>query len=264
MELGKAEVTKCLIKLPSSNLAESIYFDRPEKQVICISTQLNCSVGCLFCASSCDTGTINLSVEDMLYQFDWMDIGNKDKLMLYSFMGEGEPFLNYKNVLETMRILDKRHDCRISVSTSGYKIREFALEEFNKPVKLQVSVHAANYYTRKKLMPNAPDTIRLKEAIKYFNENSNKLLDLNFTLIDGINDSLQDMQHIIDKFPDNHIKISKYNSVDNVGMKSSTRVDECINFLKESNMDVEYHETDGADIAAACGQTRGKKRLMGK
>ena len=171
-------------------------------------------------------------------------------------MGEGEPFLNYKNVLESMRILEKHKCTKIAVSTSGYKIREFALEEFNVPVKLQISIHACNQTIRDIIMPNARPFSYVWSDIQYFRKITDKVLELNFALIDGINDSVADMQLIRQYFPEEHIKISKYNHVDGTNMYPSTNIKSCLKALE--GLDVEYQETPGEEGSAACGQTRGE------
>lgn len=247
---------KKLIDLPSGHKAEAVYFEDDRKQVICFSTQLNCAVGCGFCASTKAGGkTINLTVEDMIHQIWTLDeeFGHYDRVMLYSIMGEGEPFLNYTNVIETMKWMQRRKDCKIAVSTSGYKIRKFAHEKFNVPVKLQVSVHAADYEIRKQLVPNAPSIAYLVEDIAYYHKHNYGEVELNFALISGVNDSDRDMQYIRYNFPNEHIVFTKLNC----GKDNSPRIERCLKYLRDYGMSVEYKESPGTKIAAGCGQTRG-------
>jgi 23S rRNA (adenine2503-C2)-methyltransferase len=99
--LGEATVIKDLIELSSGHKAEAIYYNRPDKQVICLSTQLSCAVGCVFCASPDGNKTVNLSMLDMLEQIAEMDFyAEDDKIMLFSFMGEGEPMQNYASLID--------------------------------------------------------------------------------------------------------------------------------------------------------------------
>lgn len=244
---------KKLIDLPSGNKAEAVYFEDDRKQVICFSTQINCAVGCGFCASTGKGKTVNLTVADMAEQIMYMDTYvNTNKIMLYSIMGEGEPFLNYDNVIKIMHILEDRPNCKIAVSTSGYKIRKFAHEKFKVPVKLQVSVHGASSLVRKALVPNAPNIAQIRSDLKYYHKHNDGKVELNFALIKGLNDSKYDMNRIIDKFPNEHIKISKVN-----GSAGDADHEGCIKYLQDAGMSVEYYESDGAEIAAGCGQTSG-------
>jgi len=110
--MGQAPVDKRLIEVSDGVFAEAIFFNRPEKRVVCFSTQLTCSVGCKFCASPGPEKTVNLSADEMMKQIDSMlgenQTAKTDNIILFSFMGEGEPFLNYKNVIEVMHRLEDR------------------------------------------------------------------------------------------------------------------------------------------------------------
>lgn len=264
--MGEAHVEKDLIELSTGHKAEAIYFSRPEKQVICFSTQLSCAVGCAFCASPGKMKTINISTDDMLEQINVMygTYASHNKApMLYSFMGEGEPFLNYKNVLETMRVIEVLDPTgKISVSTSGVNlnaIQNFAHEKFDIPVKLQVSVHSMVPEIREWLIPLAKSIEGIKRAIEYYHEHNDGPVELNFALIDGVNDTDDDIQMIIDTFRNEYIKLTKFNEVPFSKMKSSKRREYFFDELVKAKLTVEYHETDGAHKFAACGMTRGKQ-----
>lgn len=262
--MGKAPVNKELIEVSSGRFAEVIYFNRPEKQVICFSTQLNCAVGCDFCASPGTGPTINLSADEMLAQVHHMlKQADPNKLMLFSIMGEGEPLLNYKNVMEVMHELPSLHkECKISLSTSGAapdKIKRLAEVEFDVPFKLQVSIHAIGP-GRKKLMPQAKSINEIKYAIEYYHHKKpDAPVELNFTLLKGVNDSYRDAKMICDYFREEYIKISKFNTVIDSHHKSSddSTIDAFVQYLRDRGLTVEYHQTDGSDVSAACGQTRG-------
>ena len=262
--MGQATVHKELICLHNKS-AEVIYFDRPEKQVVCFSSQINCAVGCLFCASAGDN-SINLTSDEMLNLIGSMmnKYGNSDKIVLFSFMGEGEPLLNYKNVLSVMHKLPLLYsNSKMSLSTSGVapdKIELLAHESFNIPFKLQVSIHSLQRDVREWLMPHAKSINVIKSAIDYYHNTCGREIELNFTLMDGINDSAADAFNIIKMFPDSHIKISQYNSIGRDQFKSSPKetIENFVQCLHFADISVEYHATDGSDIGAACGQLRGE------
>ena len=120
--MGEAPVQKTMIFLADKKRVEACYFNRPEKQVVCFSTQLSCSVGCAFCASPGPEKTINLTEEEILHQCHYMLDNNliEDKVVLFSAMGEGEPFLNFPNVVKAMQKLPEFYpNCRLAISTSG-------------------------------------------------------------------------------------------------------------------------------------------------
>ena len=125
--LGQAKVIKKLITLQSGNKAEAIYFDRPEKQVICISTQISCNVNCIFCASPGKGKTYNLTADEMIEQIEAMSIyRHSDSILLVSFMGEGEPFANYKETIKAMHYVDNTYTfCKLSISTIGLNLDKY-------------------------------------------------------------------------------------------------------------------------------------------
>ena len=271
--MGEAQVQKDLIEVFNGNHAEAIYFNRPEKQVVCFSTQLNCAVGCAFCASpDAEKTTVNLTTGEMLNQiYSMMSRHSTDaedgKVVLFSFMGEGEPLLNYKNVLGTMRHLEQHGNCRISVSTSGVatdRIVDLAREKFSVPFKLQVSIHSMDPDVREWLIPLAKPIDDIAQAIHEYHmitEFEDRPVELNFALLKGVNDSIADAEEIADTFPNEHIKISQFNPIIRSKLESASDADigAFVMHLRERGVSVEYHMTDGSNIGAACGQTRGMR-----
>lgn len=268
--MGQATVQKDLIPLESGKFAEAIYFNRPEKQVVCFSTQLSCAVGCAFCASPGPETTVNLTAEEMLLQINTMMetySTDSNNITLFSVMGEGEPLLNYKNVLQVIHELPVKYPySRISLSTSGValdKIKELAHEEFTVPFKLQVSMHTLDDDVRAWFMPLAKPVADVKQAIDYYHANTDddRPVELNFALIKDVNDTLADAERIIKMFPTEHIKISQFNPIIRSEFESPSKetMNEFVSYLRNAGLDVEYHQTDGSGIGAACGQTRGMR-----
>ena len=271
--MGQAPVKKELFDLGNGCHAEAIYFHRPEKQVICFSTQINCPVGCTFCASG-GGKTINLSTQQMvdLVEYMYEKYAVPDTIMLFSVMGEGEPLLNYYNVMTALKEITYRHpNSRISLSTSGIKpdkITELAFDLkngiFDVPFKLQISIHSLENWVRHELMPNNARSIwEIMDAIKIFHkECPNTPVELNFAMINGFTDTAENAYMISLAFRDEHIKLSQYNPIersDYVGTPVE-RIKNMQCFLVNTGMSVEFHATDGSGIGAACGQIRGMKK----
>lgn len=263
--IGEAPVQKVLIDLENKK-AEACYFNRPEKQVVCFSTQLSCSVGCAFCASPGPEKTLNLTYEEMLHQCHEMLADNlvEDKVILFSLMGEGEPLLNYNNIIKTMHLLPTYYpNCRLSLSTSGAspkRIVDLSREEFDVPFKLQVSMHSLDPVIRKDLMPLARPVEEVIAAMETYRKNQpNRPIELNFALMDGINDRDEDLE-LIKKYLDTswYLKFGRFNPVPGVIFTGSNRIQEFVDILTNDGYTVEYHASDGADTGAACGQTRGE------
>jgi len=267
--MGQAPVIKQLVDLSSGHKAEAIYYKRESKQVICLSTQLSCAVGCVFCASPDGNKTVNLSMMDMLEQIDFMErYADPTQVMLYSFMGEGEPLQNLSAVIDTMQsILHSETNIRpirFAVSTSGVKptsIRKFAnFVAVNPatPIKLQLSLHAPTDEGRKKIIPVSKPLTEIMSAMDYYAETTGGPIDINYTLIDGINDTPEDAHKLAELCKDYHVKISKYNKVPWLNFNESQNQHIFVDILTEHGVSVEYHLTDGESINAACGQTRGQ------
>ena len=264
--MGEAPVQKDLIQVSSGRMAEAIYFNRPEKRVICFSTQLNCAVGCVFCASPGPGRTINLTKDEILHQVAHMRATydtelSYDKPMLFSVMGEGEPLLNYKNVIAALHEISQTYDdAKFSLSTSGAapeRIKELAHEDFGAPFKLQVSIHSMYEDVRFRFTPLAKPISEIKKAIDYYHAHNDGPVELNFALIQGVNDQIDDVEAIVDVFRNEYIKISRYNPIENDKFKASSNYEWFVGQLRWYGLTVEYHATDGSKVGAACGQTRG-------
>ena len=263
--MGQARVQKVLVDLGDKH-AEAIYFNRPEKQVVCFSTQLSCAVGCTFCASPGPEKTVNLTYGEMLHQCHEMLEDNlvEGKVILFSFMGEGEPLLNYSNVVTAMQLLPSYYpNCRLALSTSGAapkRIVDLSREEFDVPFKLQVSMHSLDSVIRKELMPLASPIEEVIAAMETYRKNQpNRSIELNFALMDGINDRDEDLE-LIKKYLDTswYLKFGRFNLVSGVTFTGSNRIQEFVDILTKDGYIVEYHASDGANTGAACGQTRGE------
>lgn len=265
--MGDAFVNKYLIDLPNSKKAEVCYFNRPEKQVVCFSTQLSCSVGCKFCASPGPERTVNLTTEEMLELCD--ETLSKhcvtDKIILFSIMGEGEPLLNYNNVIDLMHRLPQYYpNCKLALSTSGAstkRILDLADEDFSVPFKLQISMHILDQEQRKIIMPLAESVAAVMAAAAFYRaKQPNNPIELNFTLMKGINDTALDIGYIKEYLDTSwYIKLGRYNHVPNSTYFGSDKVDWFANELREAGFTVEVHASDGSKNASACGQTRGQQ-----
>ena len=268
--MGQAAVIKDLITLSSGHKAEAIYFNRPDKQVICLSTQLSCAVGCVFCASPDGNKTVNLSTADMIEQIEQMEQYAEDgKLMLYSFMGEGEPLQNFSSLCDTIDWLNEGRSIypypfKVAISTSGVKpknirkLADYLVKHSGIVTKLQLSLHAPTDAGRKKIMPVSKPLTDVMDAMEYYRTTTKGPIDINYVLIKGVNDSVDDAHELTDLCQNFHVKISKYNDVPWLDFEESDNKDAFLAVLDDTGLSYEYHMTDGEKNNAACGQTRGR------
>jgi len=229
---------------------ETVYVDYKDKHIICFSSQIGCPIKCIFCNSSNKKFIRNLNEGELIKQceniLNLIDLSDKD--ILFSCMGEGEPFLNYKNILNCFYNL-KGERYRFSISTSGIRpdlIKD--LSNKNIPLKLQISLHAPNDNIRKKLIPVTKPISDIYKNIKYFDKNK---IELNYVLIKDINDS-ELCANELSKFK-YKIKLNKFNKNSTIFLPSQ-KLNKFMSILSKNKIDFEYYKTNGCDIYAACGQ----------
>lgn len=186
-------------------------------------------------------------------------------------MGTGEPFDNYDNVLDFIRIVNHpkslaigaRH---ITVSTCGLVpgIKKYAMEGLQ--TNLAISLHAPNDEIRNKLMPisKAYPLNQLMEAVAYYEEHAQRRVTFEYILLKGVNDSLEcaeQLAKLINNASTYIVNLIPYNPVsENSFMRSDEKtVHKFFSYLKKQNINVTVRKEFGDDIDAACGQLRAKE-----
>ena len=244
---------------------ETTYVDYANKHIVCFSSMAGCPVGCQFCVSGQNDTYRSLTTEEMLLQCHeaLADVDITSKLILFSCMGEGEPFLNYANVIATFKVLANMYpNSKLAMSTSGvkpYLLKDLAQEEFPVPFKLQISIHSTYEHIRQKLMPHAGRAAGIKQYVPFYLE-SGKELEYNYVLLDGINDHVTDATRLADFANGVTIKLNMLNAVPGSQFKFSTNFDRFCDVLDEKGANYEFYKTNGTDINAACGQLSHKAK----
>jgi len=261
---------KFLFRLADGNLIESVLMNNEYGYSICVTTQVGCNMGCVFCASGMKKKLRNLETAEIVMQLLTVEKVTGIKITHIVIMGIGEPFDNYENVTRFMKIVNyplgleigARH---ITVSTSGLvpKIKEFA--DFDLQVNLAISLHAPNNDIRNKIMKvNKSYPIEeLIEAIKYYIEKTNRRVTIEYILLKDINDSrdcaneLADLLHGLNIY----VNLIPYNEVIEKPYKRSTKetMQAFFDQLKKRRINVQLRREQGGDIDAACGQLRSKQ-----
>jgi len=261
---------KFLFRLHDSNLIESVLMNNEYGYSICVTTQVGCNMGCVFCASGMKKKLRNLETAEIVMQLLTVEKVTGIKITHIVIMGIGEPFDNYDNVTRFMKIVNyplgleigARH---ITVSTSGLipKIREFA--DFDLQVNLAISLHAPNNDIRNNIMAvNKSYPIEdLIDAIKYYIDKTNRRVTIEYILLKDINDSrananeLADLLHGLNVY----VNLIPYNEVIEKPYKRSTKesMQAFFDQLKKRRINVQLRREQGGDIDAACGQLRSKQ-----
>lgn len=264
---------KTLFKLHDGKLIEGVLMRfRDGRNSVCVSSQVGCGLKCAFCA----TGTMgflrNLTAEEIADQVLYFDhrLKKNEKNQLCSrvnhviFMGMGEPFLNYEEVMKSVKILNDpdllniaaRH---ITVSTSGIIpcIEKLAQEKIQ--INLAVSIHAPNQALREKLMPiaKAYKLDALICAIKAYIQKTRRRVSYEYVMLKNINDS-EDLAREFAKLIKGqqcHVNLIPYNET-YLGFSNAgkSRINRFREILESFDIPVTVRVSLGQDIAAACGQ----------
>ena len=274
--VSKDGTRKWLFKLEDGKELETVYIPDDNRGTICVSSQVGCTLSCSFC----HTGTMkfkrNLNVSEILGQVmyvknelqDWNQKVNKRKLTNIVFMGMGEPFFNYDNVIKAINILTDMKGLafskrKITLSTSGVvpKILEFKEDS---DVNLAVSLHAAFDEVRDILVPlnrKWPIQVLLKALKDYSKKRSNKRITFEYIMLDGINDSIKDARELIKLIKPFRAKINliPFNPWPGSNYKSSSP-DQIQIFkkfiLEKGKLMATVRLPRGDDVLAACGQLK--------
>lgn len=261
---SKDGTRKYLWQLEDGARIESVLLDHGGHTTACISCQVGCPLGCVFCATGAAGFSRNLTVGEIVGQLLVMEQRLGREVNNVVFMGMGEPFLNEENVFKSISILNNpkmrnmgaRH---ITISTSGIADGIKDLADFEIPVRLSVSLHAPNDALRTKLMPvnKKYPLARLVEAMQYYKRRTGERITIEYVLIEGVNDDPQmvfEMAALLDGLGV-YINIIPYNPVtEDFKRSSDSRIKAFCAVLTDLKMEFEIRREKGTDIMAACGQ----------
>ena len=258
---------KFLFELDDGNRIEAVLMHHDYGYSLCISTEVGCNMGCVFCESGRLKKVRNLAPSEMVLQIIQIEEIAKVRISHIVLMGIGEPFDNYDNVIEFIKIINdpkginigSRH---ITISTCGLipKIKEFS--HFDKQVNLAISLHAPNNEIRNKLMPinKAYKIEELMETIKEYIKITNRRVTFEYIMLDSINDSIDNALELSKLLTgmNAYVNLIPYNETSNDIFKKS-RKEQILKFydtLKKNNINVTIRKEFGSNVNAACGQLR--------
>lgn len=269
---------KFLFEMQDGNLIETVLMRFNYGLSVCVTTQVGCNIGCSFCASGLLKKNRDLDAGEIVGQImkvqEHLDKLNKDERVSHIVvMGIGEPFDNYTNLMDFLRVVNDQKGLsigarHITVSTSGLanKIIDFANE--NIQVNLAVSLHAPNNELRSRIMVinKAFPLEKVMNAVDYYLEKTNRRITFEYILLKDVNDhpeeALQLGQLLANKRHLSYVNLIPYNPVDEHGQYQRS-TDESISVffqtLKNKGINCGVRMEQGTDIDAACGQLRSKQ-----
>lgn len=266
---------KWIIKLSCGNAIETVFIPEGGRGTLCVSSQVGCALTCTFCSTAQQGFNRNLDAAEIIAQL-WIAneaLGKDPKgnrvVTNVVMMGMGEPLANYNNVVTAMNLM--RDDFgygiswrRLTLSTSGIvpmidKLREDC------HVSLAISLHAANDELRSQIVPinqKYPIAELLAACKRYVVGQQRRHITVEYVMLDGINDSIQDAKDLVRilKGLPNKINLIPFNPFPGTHYKCSSR-NQIVRFqqyLIDQGLVATVRKTRGDDIVAACGQLAGE------
>lgn len=262
---------KALIELKDGVKIEAVLMKHTGKRsTVCVSSQAGCPIGCYFCATGKMGLKRNLTAPEIIEQVLLFSryLGKTGKVTNVVFMGMGEPFLNYDNVMSAVRILNSQ-DCfnigarKISISTSGIieGIQKLANEDLQ--VNLAISLHAPNDELRSKLMPinkKYPFKDVLLAVDDYIRKTSRKVM-FEYLMIRGVNDTIDCARELAElmKKPLYMVNLIVYNPTGDFKASDSKTIKRFKEYLEKQGIYTTQRYEFGRGINAACGQLAAEK-----
>ncbi len=267
-EVKRIETDDCvkfLLRLSDGEYIESVLMRQNYGSSVCVSSQVGCAMGCVFCQSGKNGRTRSLTAGEMVSQLLYIERALNIKITNVSVMGIGEPFDNYDAVSDFCDIITDDNALavppkRVTVSTCGIVggIDRFAKRQ--RPCSLALSLHAAFDDKRTRLMPinkKYPLAECMRAAARYAKLTNRRVL-LEYTLLSGINDGDDDAYALstLALSGDFTVNLIEYNTTDGGEYNKSDRLMQFYRMLKGRGVRVTLRRKFGGEINAGCGQLR--------
>ena len=236
---------------------------------VCVSSQVGCPMACQFCATGREGLTRNLTAAEIIAQVALVQEDFQERVSNVVVMGQGEPFLNYDEVLAALRILNSRDDFNIgarhiTLSTCGIIDGIDRLSQEPEQFTLAVSLHSALQKKRDRLMPKVAKQplSDLKKAVERYTQSTNRRVSFEYLLIKDINDSEEDLRALLD-FCDGllcHVNLLPVNTVEGSPLQAASpaTAKHWVETLIHYGVETSFRKSRGADIDGACGQLKNK------
>jgi 23S rRNA (adenine2503-C2)-methyltransferase len=271
----------------------ALYSEGSDRHTLCISTQVGCAYGCKFCASGLEGWKRNLNPHEIVEQILAVErleggaesaqpaleaepsptISGESKRIKHRVvdnivvMGMGEPLANYDHLLKALKILNAPYGAgigarKITISTSGLapQIRKLALEPLQ--FRLAISLHGATDEVRNRIMPvnRKYPLAELVRACEDYQRQKGRMITLEYILIAGINDALEQVRPLATLARKLHAKVNliPYNKVEDLPWERPLEsvCEQFLAALEKQGVTATLRREKGHDIDAACGQLR--------
>ncbi len=269
--VSKDETRKFLFRLEDGVLIETVLMKHSYGYSVCVTTQAGCNMGCSFCASGLNKKIRNLRTAEIVlqvYEIDQILRKEEKRVSHVVIMGIGEPFDNYENVLEFIRIINddkgleigSRH---ITLSTVGIVPKIYEFSDFPLQVNLAVSLHFPTDEKRSKYMKiNRKYNLKeLMESLNYYYQKTNRRITFEYILLANINDSIEDARNLVQliRGMNAYVNLIPYNETGLFDRSNEGKRRAFFDYLMKNGINAIMRKEQGHDIDAACGQLRLKE-----
>jgi 23S rRNA (adenine2503-C2)-methyltransferase len=259
---------KWLYRAPGGAAIETVLMGYDGRHTVCVSTQVGCAMGCVFCASGVAGLKRQMSDAEIVAQvlLGRRELGPDQRIRNVVFMGMGEPLHNYDAVARALVLLthpdgidlSKR---RVTVSTSGLVKQIDRLgQDFDGQVQLAISLHSVRDEDRSAIMPvnRKHGLAELTDALRRYPLSKRQRITIEYTLIEGVNDSVRDAREMVELLRGIPVKVNLIPmnpiSASDLRAPDASHVTRFQEQLTRRGLSVFIRKTRGDDVAAACGQ----------
>lgn len=267
---SKDGTIKYLFEMLDGSLIETVLMIHDYGKSLCVTSQVGCNMKCSFCASGLLRKQRDLTPGEIVAQVMKVQLDTKQRISHVVVMGTGEPFDNYDNVMEFVRIINHSNGLaigarHITISTCGLipGIQRYSDEGIQ--TNLAISLHAPNDEIRNQLMPinRRYPLDDLRQAISDYIDKTNRRVTFEYILLKDVNDSLVDARQLAHYLRglNAYVNLIPYNSVDEHGYQPSDQetIEKFKSELLRLHINVTLRKEHGRDIDGACGQLRAKR-----
>jgi 23S rRNA (adenine2503-C2)-methyltransferase len=260
------KVKKTAFRLEDGKIIEAVLMEyEGERNTVCVSSQVGCPVKCRFCATGKMGFVRNLTAGEIVAQVYYFS--QEAEVSNIVFMGMGEPFFNYDNVLKSARLLNHSLGKKIAarklvISTTGIVagIRRFSEEP--EQFRLAWSLTAPFDRVRQELagIKRADPLGKVVAALRDYQQRTGRRITIEYVVLARVNDSLKDIRELIAiaRSLDSHVNLIPYNPTAAAEFKGG-RLDLICLQLQNARVNVSIRKSFGREINAACGQLAGGK-----
>ena len=260
---------KLVLQLADRGRIECVMLREGSRRTICISTQVGCAMGCVFCASGLDGVERNLTSAEIVEQVLRLQqlLPADERISNIVVMGMGEPLANLSQLLLALADVTSQEGLgigtrRVTISTVGLPAAIRRLAEQERHYQLAVSLHAPNDELRNRLIPTNTKTgvDEILAAADYFFQSTGRRLTYEYVLLADINDQPEHAHDLVSLLGSRKalLNVIPYNPVAGLPYKTPSKraISQFGSILQDGGLNVQFRLRKGDSINAACGQLR--------